>query len=308
MKIPIPAIGVVRQCVCRSRDSQRFHKDFIQIRGFSWLNILLIALASILVASPARALTCLPCISHHVAPTAADSQVPSNTKIWTDTDCTGGVLTKQGGMPVSISLFQIGDVQVLQPDTELEIGATYELTDCNGDPDGVLTSFTVGTGPDTKPPLAPIFEAGETEQSSDLEPLFVDACGKTEIVQLDVITDGSMLVLDIARHSTFDANTMSGAPVDFFFPNESALVGRGGCTQNWNFDEKGDAVGTRLGAFDLAGNFSGMSETQTIDLGCSYVAPVVANSTRYAWMMVCGVVWVRLRRKRSDCAMDGNGR
>ena len=67
--------------------------------------------------------------------------------------------------------------------------------------------------------------------------------------------------------------------VDLFFPEDQPLVGNQVCgTSNWSFEESGDAVSTRLGAFDYAGNFSGWSAPEDIGAGGCGCAVVGADS------------------------------
>ncbi len=251
----------------------------------------LVAGAVCFVSAPARATSCIGRAEFLIP--ESTSQVPSNTLIWTTGRCENGILTKKGGAVVPFSIRQLGAIQALQPESELEIGATYDLTDCDAF-GGVTTTFTVTSGADTTPPNVPVFQPGDTYNS------IYNACGEYELVQLDVVPQDDLLVLDIASRSTLDPTTLTGAPVDFFSGSHQVVIGnQGRVRSNWSFEDDGDAVDTRLGAFDLAGNFSGMSAPQTIQLGCGCTTVQSSNSTDALFMAVfVGLVFSGVHRRR----------
>lgn len=234
--------------------------------NFSFPRIVgLVAVALATLSSPQIASACDCAFAEHTVPSSNDKNVPTNTKIWSSAfGCTAPVLQKKDGTMVSFTTTKIENVTVIQPDADLELGSTYELTNCGNF--AAPTTFTVTEGPDTTPPPPPVFTLGETKASGGSW----SSCGEELYVPLDVTFEGALLVLDIAGRSQFDPQKISGDAVDTFFREDKPLVGNAICgPNNWNFDEDGDAIGTRLGAFDLAGNFSGMAPPQTVEAGCT---------------------------------------
>lgn len=246
-----------------------------------------------LQAFPNEAKACDCAFAEHVAPSEDDKVVPTNTKIWTNAfGCRDAVLQKQGGIPIPVNRTQFGDVVVFEPMMELEIGSTYELTNCTALM--APTPFTVTEGPDTTPPPLPLFTMGETHSSGGL----FSSCGEEFYVPLEAKYEGAVLVLDVANKSTLNPQALSGEPVDAFFAGDTPLVGYEICgANNWNFDEDGDAVNTRLGVFDLAGNFSGMTPAQTVEAGCT-CSTVGTSTTKGYGPVFAALVLVGLSRMR----------
>lgn len=231
-----------------------------------------------------------------VSPTAMDKSVATNTKIWTNFGgCDQAVVQKQGGMPVAATISRFGSITVIQPNADLEMGSTYEVTNCGGSAT-VVTTFTVSEGPDTTPPEKPTFTMGETQSSGSS----FSSCGEELYVPLEVKYQGTLLILDVAGRSTLDPQTFTGKPVDAFWPGDTAIVGYGAClSNNWDFDKDGDAVNTRLGAFDLAGNFSGMTEPFSVEPSCTCTAVgglPQGNGYAIAGLALMGIAAIRRKR------------
>ncbi len=230
-------------------------------------------------------------------PITGDKNVPTNTKIWINAwGCEQAIVQKQGGMPVATTASRFGNITVIQPAADLEMGSTYEVTNCNG-LSSVVTTFTVTEGPDTTAPEKPTFTIGETQSSGSS----FSSCGEELYVPLDVKYQGAVLVLDVAGRSTLVPETFTGEPVDAFFPGNKPLVGYAICSSNnWDFDKDGDAVNTRLGAFDLAGNFSGMTEPFSVEPSCTCTAAgESAESNGYAIGGLAMMGIAAIRRKRA---------
>ncbi len=252
-----------------------------------------ISLAAASFSTAAEACDCA--IAEPTVPNTTDTKVPANTKIWTTQfGCDQAVLQKADGTPVPTTFTQFGRTGVIKPNADLEMGVTYELTNCNGFP-SVISTFTVTEGPDTTPPEKPVFTMGETKSSGSS----LSSCGEELYVPLEVSHQGTVLVLDVAGRSTLDPQTLTGKPVDAFFPSDTPLIGHAICSShNWDFDTDGDAVNTRLGAFDLAGNFSGMTDPLTVEPSCTCTTPGKASSGNgYAIGVVAvGLAVMRTRR------------
>ncbi len=267
----------------------RFRHSFVATAAISGLTLTILG-------APARATACDCAFAQVVSPTAMDKGVPTNTKIWTNFGgCDQAVVQKQGGMPVATTISHFGNITVIQPNADLEMGSTYEVTNCNGFPN-VITTFTVTEGPDTTPPDKPTFTMGETQSSGSS----FSSCGEELYVPLEVKYQGTLLVLDVAGRSTLDPKTFTGKPVDAFFSGNEPLVGYAICaSNNWDFDKDGDAVNTRLGAFDLAGNFSGMTDPLTVEPSCTCTTVgAFSQGNGYAIAGLAVVSIAAMRRKR----------
>jgi len=256
----------------------------------------LVAVTLAALGSPKDASACDCAFPERTVPTQNDKNVPTNTKIWSNAfGCTAPVLQKKDGTMVPFTITKIENVTVIHPDADLELGSTYELTNC-----GTFsppTTFTVTEGPDTTPPLPPVFTLGETRASGGSW----SSCGEELYVPLDVTFEGALLLLDIAGRSTFDPQAISGTPVDAFFREDTPIVGNAICGPgNWNFEEDGDAIGTRLGAFDLAGNFSGMAPPQTVEAGCTCSTVGAASTNQYGHALAIMALFglARMRNKK----------
>lgn len=258
----------------------------------SWFTVL--AASALAIASfPNVASACSCAAPEHFAPSITEKNVPTNTKIWTTTfGCTEPVLQKQGGATVPVTVTQIENVTVIQPSSELELGSTYEVTNCGFFAEKPI--FTVTEGPDTTPPPVPTYTLGDTTASGSS----FSSCGEDLYVPLEVKFNDTLLVLDIAGRSTLDVQKLNGDIADAFFRDDNPLVGNSTCaTFNWNFDEDGDAANVRLGAFDLAGNFSGMTPAQTVEAGCT-CSTAGASSTNGHGPVFAALALVGISRMR----------
>jgi MYXO-CTERM domain-containing protein len=261
------------------------------------------ALASFAVAPEAAACDCIP--TNEALPTSSSANVPSNTKIWLlQPGCATPTVRKTDGTPVITSTTTVGAVTVLHPDALLEEGSTYEVTGCFGD-GTLVTTFTVTAGPDTEPPPAPTFSASNPESSSG----GFSSCGSYEYVPLVVDKKDVLLALDIAGRTTLDPKAVSGDVAYLFFPTQSPIVGSMTCgPSTWDFETEGEAIDTRLGAFDLAGNFSGWGEEEAIDSGCSCEVAGAnsspANGCALAGLGLAALALVRRRSRMSSCIRE----
>jgi MYXO-CTERM domain-containing protein len=255
------------------------------------------ALASFAAVPDAAACDCIS--PSEILPTSSSTDVPSNTKVWLlEPGCSTPKLRKSDGIPVTTSITTVGRVTVLHPDAALEEGSTYEVLGCL-EANTPISTFTVTGGPDTEPPPAPSFSASNPESGSG----DFSSCGSYEYVPLVVDKKDRLLALDIAARTTLDPKAVSGDVAYLFFPTQSPIVGSKTCgPSSWDFETDGEAVNTRLGAFDLAGNFSGWGEAETIDTGCGCEVAGAnsrpANGYALAGLALAALALVR-RRLRS---------
>ncbi len=203
-----------------------------------------------------------------VVPNETTAHVPSNTRVWASSGNCIPVLKDKLGQQVEVnrSSLQIGidTIWVLQPVSTLIEGESYRVEGCEDTPSGFAPrTFTVTEGADTTPPPVPGVAIGEFHSSDESD------CGKEDYADLSVTGEGDLFVLDVDGKATLDEKAVSGRLVDLFDDRSRAYVGRRPCDSNWSFGNGSSALGVRLGAYDLAGNFSGFNAPQTVKDGSS---------------------------------------
>jgi hypothetical protein len=123
----------------------------------------------------------------------------------------------------------------------------------------------------------------------------------------------SIIVLDLAGSSTLDAAGPSGDVADATLSfTEEFLVGSYPCGGNWPEAGLGASTTVALGAFNLAGEFSGWSDTLPITLptrytteepegaGCHFGA--AGGSSSGAAGLLAAFLWQVARRVRRNTA------
>jgi MYXO-CTERM domain-containing protein len=224
-----------------------------------------------------------------------NGSAPPNTKLWIvgQDECLLPILSDGNGNEVSFERADLGRrLSVLTPNEQLVDGATYRLR-CDDNPIAQATTFTVSGDADTSAPPVPAVDVGDVESSGGDG----SSCGESETAELSVDHDGNIVVLDIAGLTTLDPEAMSGDVLDAFTGN-GHYIGNPTCMPiNWSFDEDGDATGVRVATFDLAGNFSGWSDGQEVDGGCSVSARPAKGKAGFGVLFLLGFA-VGLRRKR----------
>lgn len=232
-------------------------------------------LAASMSTRSAEACTCIQPGYGYVAPMDGAVDVPTNTKIWSAlSQATLREVATQAavsGVTTQIESFE-GSAYVFTPGAPLTPGATYEVS-----VDGRSSRFTVGRAADTTPP-GPVQVTERRHTSTEGWTGFVggqDTCGErgARNIQLDLVGRGALTVLDLDRTSDLDPDTASGG-ASLIVYSDTAAIGYGACFSNWRFEQ--DAVGVRLGTFDLAGNFSGWSEDEqefAPTAGCTCTQP-----------------------------------
>ena len=266
-------------------------------------SVITIPLCLTAIARDARACECAP--PSMLLPTSADKNVPNNAKVWIwSTRCSDASLRVKDGSPIETTstIIAVGhseDLIVLHPVAPLEIGTTYELTACS-----TMTpkpEFTVATGPDSSRPSVPSFWLDSVTETPD------EGCGTATFAKVHVTSDGDLLVLDIARRAKLDDAAFSGKVVDITQAGWPWAIGEMACSGNWDFGADGDANGVRIAAFDIAGNFSGWSASQSIsapDDGCGCSAVGSSTSRHAPWLLLVMMAWLgqraRYRSKQSE--------
>lgn len=228
-------------------------------------------------------------------PSSTSTKVPTNTKVWMLQPCDSPIVRNINGADVPGSVTTLGGLRVFHPDAPLEVGSTYEIIGCF---DFQLATFTVNEGPDEEPPPKPAVTPLDAESGSG--GVFDSCGGESEYVPLLASRTDVILTLDIAGRAELDPEAVNGEVSDVFLPNHRPLVGSADCeTFNWDFENDGPAVDTRLGAFDYAGNFSGWSEPKTVEGACGCEVAGADRSHGYG-ILALGVLGIAALRRRRD--------
>ena len=233
----------------------------------------LVAATATFVAAPSFACSCLFGWSEFVAPADGAAGVPTNAKIWIGGSHWGAGegnpaelrLVDSAGEEVEVALSEMwGDSQVLavlSPSAPLEVGASYSVLKQGGES---LSTFVVGEGEDVEAPGLPV-ETGREASSDARGPFPPSSCGYSDMVVIDVQSDGLFVVANITDEDALDTEALSGEASQMGFEGEIRM-GTAGCTFSWPGAEPGATTEVRLGTFDIAGNFSGWTEDEAIAL------------------------------------------
>lgn len=260
------------------------------------LAIMLAAVAALLATpSIARACSCggdAPVLW----PETDATGVPINARIWVGNnwfyEYTQPRLRKAGeavNLDFTVSTINTtnGPIVVYTPDDPLAPNTTYELAECTSETcEATNVRFTTGVGADLDPPPLPI----EIDRHGDSGGSRRDSCGKYKSVDVVLDTEG-LLVMQL-DDGTLDPKTLSGT-TSIVTLAHGVTVGRGACIMGWTSDD--DTATVRYGAFDLAGNFSGWTEPDTLTIGgcsCRSAAPGAPAT------LLLGVAALALRRRR----------
>ena len=109
-----------------------------------------------------------------------------------------------------------------------------------------------------------------------------------------------LLVLDRDHTSELDVSALEGTVTDAFTRTDFPYLGYAPCDQtNWPEADGGAATTIRMGAFDMAGNFSGFSEEEIIDLGCGCDT---RREARLGWLALLLIPIARRRSQKHEPA------
>ena len=234
----------------------------------------IVAVATLpLGGSAAHACSCITGWGDLVAPQPGADDVPVNAKVWiggSNWSNGGGDsdrlrLVDEAGEDVDIAITEIwGDGQVLavlSPGALFDTGRSYTVM--NGEAE-VLSSFRVGDDEDIDAPAVPV-EVSRVASSDPRGPFVPSSCGHSDIVQIEVESEGLFVVANITGEDSLDTGALSGEASQM--DSEGTLfIGRAGCTFSWPEAEPGAGTEVRFGTFDMAGNFSGWSAADAVVL------------------------------------------
>lgn len=259
------------------------------------LSFALITAASAFVR-PALALSCAP--ASVVAPAPDASNVPTNTRIWCGNELGGNPLSLSDpeGEAVSGTSSLITTVEfelgVFEPDEELRPNTTYSV-ECGYS----SHSFTTGSARlDSAPPVPDPtnWSAHAYEDSTWGDTFYITFEGAS--------AKGTLVVVDLEGSANLNPDAPSGSVTQAVLPPEFIALGRGPCVGGWEGAGLRAKADVALGAFDVAGNFSGWSEPVEVAFpgrytnqgGCQFApggAPV-------PFAMLSGFFWIGIWRRR----------
>lgn len=275
----------------------------------TWAIVLATLTASTGLAGMAWACSCAFNHTELLVPADGAEDVPTNTRIWIGAATFGGSDIGDAEMLVRV-LDGVGDevsvtfgevwgnnqlVAVLTPTDPFVEGESYaiELEDS-----ALLGTFTVGGGPDDTAPDVPV-EIDRLAEVSERVPGMESSCGPTDIVELTVQTDGILVVANIPGMDDLDTEAVDGEASDVSIDGV-LRIGSAGCTWSWPDAEPNASTDLQWGTFDIAGNFSGWSDTTTIELpgaGCSCDASGTTSVPSVAaGLTLLLASWLRRRR------------
>lgn len=265
------------------------------------------AVASLIMTASAERAYALSCaLPGFIAPIPDSVQVPTNTLVW----CTKGAETSSppvrlrdaagaevSGTETQLSMYGYA-MLVFRPDSELAPNTRYTVECPARYPDEPSSVFTTGAGARTSPPAVPSVSRIETHAYPE------GAWGASYYALFrDAGEAGSIVVVDLARGASLEADDPSGSVADaaHFFLASDVFVGTGPCGGSWPGATLGASTTVALGAFDETGAFSGWSETVTVTI------PGEATVDRNGEVIEPAAAARPSLVGRSGCALGGRG-
>lgn len=235
---------------------------------------------------------------------------PANTRVWlADNDDyyygygDGGAdpaLLDSGGYLVPTTRTTIdfpviySEMTILTPVAPLTVGETYHIR--RGDPwDYGDWPFEVTEATDLVPPAVPRVDEVEIVKHRRVERCWIRGSWTAHI--RTTAGDDTYTVVQIADAGGFNPEGPSGRLMDAQQGDE-IVIGYAGCVDNWRDAGYGESIDIQLGAFDVAGNFSGWSEPETITMTtCECRTDATTDAPRGLF-----VLFSLARRRRSSSA------
>ncbi len=255
-----------------------------------------IAALVFLLSLPASAIACScmpPFATTFLAPSDGSTDVPTNARVWIG----GGALsvdyeidpddlpnlwleTDAGDLVPSTTTRLLSAwhlVAVITPDVDLAPDTVHvawlEMNDAEAPV--ALVEFRTGLDADTEAPAVPTTLKYTVYADSGLPP-DGNSCGPTDGVSIEVDSSETLVVSDLLGRATLDTDAVDGDSPDFRVQDEGWIwLTRGGCSNAWPDVAIGDQAEWQLGAFDVAGNFSGGSALETAP-----ITIIEANATQ----------------------------
>lgn len=273
-------------------------------------------LASVVAFLPGTASACScmePGATFLNQPEDGATGVPTNALIWVGGSQTRGLFDGETQHPIELvdpegvalpgtegRLRSTNDtIDVFTPDLLLAANTTYEVRVA----DQVLSTFTTGSSTDDEPPAVPA-ETDRHTWSNPADPFGRTSCGPTPAshgvsLTWDMGDDSVLVLLDRDGLADVDTDLIEGS-ASGLAPHGSVSMGNGFVCggDTWPEARLGAETDVQYGSFDLAGNFSGWSEAETVTVrassGCS-TAGGSAPTSLIAMLALLGLVAVRRR-------------
>lgn len=235
-----------------------------------------------------------------LAPEDGDTDVPLDTRVWIGqsedapfdgelvlfaTDDPDAVLTS----PATLVTEQ-GKLSLLTPLEPLRPLTTYEVWDCEAeDCRAVVSRFTTGTQSTGEAPPVPELLDQDHDRSGSLGLI----CPRSKDIELHTRHDG-LLVIERDSLADLDATRVDDLDSALVITADEVFeLDEGGCIGGW---PGGRRVDVRLGALDLAGNFSGFGDTEVLDIGCGCRSDAASRTPPAALWLAC-LLFPALRRR-----------
>ncbi len=265
-----------------------------------WIAFLM---AACLLWTPARALACTCAVPDLRLPAQGAVGVPLNTAVWVGKTvlAESPTLTVVGmEEPVPMTCADLGPVRRCRPNAELQPLTRYRI-------DEIVSEFTTGTSRDETAPGAPGETARRYHSSTGvrMSQSTCDPIGPAGAVELtiDSVELGTMLVVDTSREAGPGAPTAPVTEILERHPGRGTMdawIGTWACRSNLAA-EPGDRFPLRIGAFDVAGNFSGW--VQLKDAAIPYAPPgcssFTADGTLGALLLLTALATTARRRRHA---------
>jgi hypothetical protein len=237
------------------------------------------AVAGLLICG-ARSATALSCAGPSLTAPLPDAvDVPTNTWVWCShypgDESSQIFLTDLNGRGVSGAQALLAtpeyDLLVFRPDSGLEPNTEYRASCPSPHPwegdDGLEFSFSTGSSSLSKAP--PIPNVATVELSAQKGDDWGDSYSATFQNAGEL---GNIIVLNLGGSSTLNPDELSGEVADPIYLTtwRDYSVGDHPCEGNWPGATLGASTTVALGAFNLAGGFSGWSDTVTVTIPSAY--------------------------------------
>jgi len=273
------------------------------------LATLTVTLTAVGALLPGTALACscaVPQDTFFQQPDSGATGVPLNTLVWVGTSETRGEPIELVG-PDGVALPGIeGNLQsawesidVFTPDLLLDANTTYQVQVAGQ----TISSFTTGATTDEVPPERPDVTDLST-WSEPADPFGRTSCGPTPASHgasftWDLQGDSVLVLLDREGLADVDTDLIEGS-VPGLAPHGSVSIGNGFVCGGDTWDEArlGAQTDFQYGSFDIAGNFSGWSEPETVTVRATASCSSAGDSSPVgllAMLALVGLVGVRRR-------------
>jgi MYXO-CTERM domain-containing protein len=178
---------------------------------------------------------------------------------------------------------------VLTPLAPLREDTNYEVWGCDGEEcRHRVLRFTTGSGLTNGVPAVPELVDQDHDRSGG-----GGICPREKTIELRTTHEG-LLVLQHESRADLGLTDVDGLTSAIVITVDEVLeLDQGGCDGSWPGGRRAEV---RLGALDLAGNFSGFSDPHVLDIGCGCRSDRPASPGLVALGLTLGGLLIRRRR------------